>query len=111
LGIPAPTACAHWLNWKCGIGLGAGREKVRVAHALKDLPKISEEFRQGKVSYSKVRAMTRVATPKNEEYLLSIARYGTAVHAERLVRNYRMVKRNQALEKENNRHAQRELHW
>jgi len=84
---------------------------MRVAHALKDLPRISEEFRLGKVSYSKVRAMTRVATPKNEEYLLSIARHGTAVHVERLVRQYRMVKRLEALKQENTRHARRELHW
>jgi len=82
-----------------------------VAHALKHLPQISQEFRQGRVSYSKVRAMTRVATPKNEDYLLMIARHGTAVHVERLVRNYRMVKRIEALDRENTRHAQRELHW
>ena len=86
---PGLNSCAHWLNWKCGINLGAAREKVRVAHALKDLPKISEVFRLGKVSYSKVRAMTRVATEKNEDYLLQIARHGTAAHVERLVRNYR----------------------
>jgi len=104
-------SCAHWLNWKCGIDLGTAREKVRVAHALKELPQISEEFRLGRVSYSKVRAMTRVATAKNEEYLLMIARHGTAVHVERLVRNYRKVKRIEALERENTRHAQRELHW
>jgi Domain of unknown function (DUF222)/HNH endonuclease len=104
-------SCAHWLNWKCGIDIGTAREKVRVAHALKELPQISEEFRQGRVSYSKVRAMTRVATPKNEYYLLMIARHGTAVHVERLVRNYRKVKRIEALERENTRHAQRELSW
>jgi len=104
-------SCAHWLNWKCGIDLGTAREKVRVAHALKDLPQISLEFRHGRVSYSKVRAMTRVATPKNEDYLLSIARHGTAVHVERLVHNYRKVKRIDALDRENTRHAQRELHW
>jgi hypothetical protein len=104
-------SCAHWLNWKCGIGLGAGREKIRVAHALKDLPRISEEFRLGKVSYSKVRAMTRVATEKNEDYLLSIARYGTAVHVERVVRQYRRIKRCEALAQENDHHDHRELHW
>jgi hypothetical protein len=104
-------SCAHWLNWKCGIDLGTAREKLRVAHALKELPQISEEFRLGRVSYSKVRAMTRVATAKNEDYLLMIARHGTAVHVERLVRNYRKVKRIEALERENARHAQRELHW
>ena len=108
---PGLNSCAHWLNWKCGINMGAAREKVRVAHALKDLPKISEKFRLGEVSYSKVRAMTRVATEKNEEYLLKIARYGTAAHVERLVRNYRKVKRNEALDFDNERHAARELDW
>ena len=104
-------SCAHWLNWKCGISLGAAREKVRVAHALKELPLTSAVFREGRVSYSKVRAMTRVATSKNEKYLIRIARHGTAHHVERLVRNYRKVKRIEALELENTRHAQRELSW
>ena len=104
-------SCAHWLNWKCGIDVGTARETVRVAHALKELPQISQAFRHGQVSYSKVRAMTRVATPKNEDYLLMIARHGTAVHVERLVRNYRKVERIEALDRENTHHAQRELHW
>ncbi len=30
-------SCAHWLNWQCGLALGAAREKVRVAHALEDV--------------------------------------------------------------------------
>jgi hypothetical protein len=110
-GVGGLISCAHWLNWKCGIGLGAAREKVRVAHALKDLPRISAMFRKGRVSYSKVRAMTRVATRKNERYLLMIARHGTAHHVERVVRNYRKVKRIEALAQENTRHAQRELSW
>ena len=105
------NSCAHWLNWKCGMNEGAAREKVRVAHALPGLPLISAAFRAGRVSYSKVRAMTRVATAKNEEFLLSIARNGTANHVERLVSQYRWLKRNQALEQENLRHAQRELSW
>ncbi len=108
---PGMNSCAHWLNWKCGINLGAAREKVRVAHALVDLPKISEKFRLGELSYSKVRAMTRVATELNEDYLLQIARHGTASHVERLVRQYRKVKRIEALELENERHAVRQLDW
>jgi len=108
---PGMNSCAHWLNWKCGINLGAAREKVRVAHALADLPKISDRFRLGEISYSKVRAMTRVATLENEDYLLQIARHGTASHVERLVRQYRKVKRNEALELENDRHAVRQLDW
>jgi hypothetical protein len=105
------NSCAHWLNWKCGMNQGAAREKVRVAHALPELPQITAAFREGRVSYSKVRAMTRVATPKNEECLLSIANHGTAAHVERLVSQYRRLKRDEALEHENVRHAQRELSW
>jgi len=108
---PGLNSCAHWLNWKCGINLGAAREKLRVAHALPDLPKISAAFRRGEVSYSKVRAMTRAATVDNENYLLQIARHGTASHVERLVRNYRKVKRLEALERDNQRHVLRELDW
>jgi len=106
---PGLRSCAHWLNWKCSINIGTAREKVRVAHALKDLSKISEAFREGRLSYSKVRAMTRVATPENEDYLMMIAKHGTAAHVDRLVRLYRQVKRTEALEQENRRHEMREL--
>ena len=104
-------SCAHWLQWKCGTNLGAAREKVRVARALPELPQISAAFRAGRVSYSKVRAMTRVATWKNEETLLNIARHGTAAHVETIVRRYRRCKRNDLLREENRRHLQRELSW
>jgi len=108
---PGLNSCAHWLNWKCGFNLGTAREKVRVAHALKDLPKISARFRRGEVSYSKVRAITRVATQENEDYMLGIARYGTASRVERLVRNNKKVKRNEALWRDNDRHVIRQLDW
>jgi hypothetical protein len=104
-------SCAHWLQWQCGTNIGAAREKVRVARALPELPGISAFFREGRISYSKVRAMTRVATPKNEEYLLGIARHGTAAHVESVVSNYRRCKRLEAFEMENNNHAHRELSW
>ena len=104
-------SCAHWLNWKCGINLGAAREKVRVAHALSELPQISSALRSGRISYSKVRAMTRVATAQNEDYLMMIADHGTASHVERLVSNYRKMKRNEALARDNQHHALRELNW
>jgi hypothetical protein len=85
-------SCAHWLNFKCGIGMNAAREKVRVAHALADLPKISMAFERGELSYSKVRAMTRIADSSNEDYLLMIAHHGTAHHVEKLVSKFRSVK-------------------
>jgi hypothetical protein len=87
------ASCAHWLNWKCGIALGAAREKVRVAHALAGLPKVSDALSRGELSYSKARAITRVATPESQDYLLMIARHGTASHVEKLVRAYRHVER------------------
>jgi hypothetical protein len=82
-------SCAHWLNWKCGIDLGAAREKVRVARALVGLPRIAAAMAAGRLSYAKVRAMSRVADEGNEDYLLNIALCGTARHVEDLVRGYR----------------------
>ena len=84
-------SCAHWLNWKCGIAMGAAREKVRVALCLEALPLIDASFAAGEISYSKVRAMTRVATPENEDFLLRIARQGTASHVEKVVGKYKSV--------------------
>ena len=84
---------AHWLNFKCGLGELVAREKVRVARALRSLPSIDAAFERGEISYSKVRAMTRVATPENEPQLLNIARHGTAAHMERLVRAYRRCRK------------------
>ncbi|MBT8109024.1 MAG: HNH endonuclease [Gammaproteobacteria bacterium] len=83
------SSCAHWLNFHCGMGFGTAREHLRVAHALPALPQIQAEFSEGKLSFSKVRAMTRVARPENEEFLLMVARHGTANHVERLVSQYR----------------------
>ena len=68
-GHEGVMSCAHWLNWKCGISMGAAREKVRVAKALEALPLVSESFARGELSFSKVRAITRVATPETEDYL------------------------------------------
>ena len=90
---PGVRSLAHWLSWKCGIGELVAREKVRVARALRELPTIDAAFERGQISYSKVRAMTRAATPGNESQLLNIARHGTAEHIERLVRVYRRCRK------------------
>ena len=103
------ASCAHWLNWRTGLALGAAREKVRVAHALGELPLLSESMSRGELSYSKVRALTRVATPENEEELLAFARCGSAAHVERLVRAWRRVDRLEDQEEERRRHASRSL--
>src|SRR6266702_7002446 len=57
------SSCAAWLSWKCQMTAGAAREHVRVARALRDLPVIRGEFGAGRLSYAKVRALTRIAAP------------------------------------------------
>ena len=103
------TSCAHWLNWRTGLALGAAREKVRAARALAHLPRLSEAMQRGQVSYSKVRAITRVATPENERRLLDFALSGTAAHVERLTRASRRVDRQTEAADEQRRHARRDL--
>jgi hypothetical protein len=102
-------SCAHWMNFKCGFGMNSARERLRVAHALGGLPKISEKFSEGAISYSKVRAITRVAGESNEEYLLMVATHGTAHHVERLVAQYRRAKMLQDNEFAMDLHENREV--
>src|SRR5688572_11662038 len=96
----ATQSCAHWLNWKCGIAMGAAREKVRVARALENLPKVSAAMARGGLSYSKAREITRVASAGTEDYLLMIAEHGTAQHVEKLVRAYRRCQDAEELSRE-----------
>jgi len=93
-------SCAHWLSWKCGIGLGAAREKVRVAHALEALPHVAAAMAEGRISYFKARELTRVADASNEDYLLNIALCGTTSHVEQVVRGYRRALDAQELTRE-----------
>jgi hypothetical protein len=88
-GASGALSCAHWLAFRTGLDIGAAREHVRVARALGALPQISTAFARGELSYSKVRAVTRIARPETEAELLVMARDGTTEHLERLVRAYR----------------------
>ena len=102
-------SCAHWLNWRTGIDLGAAREKVRVARALPGLPLVGDALRRGRISYAKVRAITRVATPETEQKLLDVALAGTASHVERIVRAWRRIDRVIAAKEAEARHRSRHL--
>ena len=82
-------SCAHWLSWRTGISTGPARERVRVARRLASLPLTSAEMKKGRLSWSKVRALTRVATPENEERLVDFALRHTASQVERFVRALR----------------------
>src|ERR671936_1557416 len=84
-------SCAHWLTWRVGLDLGAARERVRVARALGTLPRLAGALAHGELSYSKVRALTRIADPENEEQLLKVGLAGTADHVERIVSGWRRV--------------------
>ena len=87
------SSCAAWLSWRVGFGRGAARERVRVARALGTLPLLAQALARGELSYAKVRALTRVATPETEARLLEVGRAGTAEHVERIVRGWRRVDR------------------
>ena len=103
------TSCAEWLGWRTGLAPGAAREHVRVARALAELPRLSDAMRRGKVSYSKVRAITRVATPETEDDLLNVALSGTAAHVEKIVRAWRRVDRLAEQAEDRRRHETRSL--
>ncbi len=108
-GHAGAKSCAEWLSWRVGLNLRAGYERVRVARALSRLPLISAAFARAEISYSKVRALTRVATPETEERLLTFARNGTAVHVETLARAWRRVDRNAEHQEAEQRHRSRTL--
>ena len=103
------TSCAHWLSWRTGLAPGAAREHVRVARALGYLPRLSAAMQRGAVSYSKVRAVTRVATPETEQALLDAAQSGTAAHVEQIVRGWRRVDRAAEQTEEQRRQDHRSL--
>ena len=104
------SSCAAWLGWRVGLDLGAARERVRVARALGTLPRLSEALARGELSYAKVRALTRVATPETEARLLTVGRAGTAAHIERIVRGWRRVDRQAEVRQATRQHAERGLH-
>src|SRR5437588_12345025 len=102
-------SCAAWLAWRVGLDPGAARERVRVARALGTLPLLAQALARGELSYAKVRALTRVATPETEARLLGVGRGGTAAHVERIVRGWRCVDRRAEAREAKHRHATRAL--
>src|SRR5437879_4283811 len=93
-------SCAAWLSWRVGLDPGAARERIRVARALGTLPRLARALAHGELSYAKVRALTRVATPDTEERL----------HVERIVRGWRRVDRKAEAQETTYRHRSRALH-
>jgi 5-methylcytosine-specific restriction endonuclease McrA len=79
----------QWLGWKCGLGYGAASERLRVARALSVLPHVRDGLSRGKLSYSKVRELTRIATPDTDQCLAEIAGCATAAQVATMVRQLR----------------------
>jgi 5-methylcytosine-specific restriction endonuclease McrA len=103
-------SCAAWLAWRVGLEPGAARERVRVARALGTLPALAEALARGELSYAKVRALTRVATPETEARLLAVGRAGTAHQVERIVQGWRRVDRLSEAREAACQHARRGVH-
>ncbi len=104
-------SCSHWLSWQCSMSLRTAQEHLRVAHALANLPLVRARFSTGELSYSQVRAITRVADcPAAEEFLVNIARHATASALEKAVAGYRSTGRldDQSAE---DRHEKRSFEW
>jgi hypothetical protein len=85
------SSCAAWLSWKCAVASGTAREHVRVARCLPTLPAIRAEFAAGRLSYAKVRALTRIAEPESDADLAEMAAPMTANQLERFARAHRKV--------------------
>ncbi|MDX1495262.1 MAG: DUF222 domain-containing protein [Longimicrobiales bacterium] len=100
-------SCAEWLAWRVGLRRNAANERVRVARALETLPRTSEAMALGELSFSKVRALTRVATADNETELLELAKSGSTAHLERVVRAWKALSREDEAKREQVLHRTR----
>lgn len=80
---------AHFLAFSCSMSSQVAREHVRVARALRNMPLTNELFAQGRLSYSKVRELTRVADQFDEQSLLDLALEMTASQLARTIQAYR----------------------
>jgi len=98
-------SCAEWLAWRCALVPRVAREHVRVARRLDEVPAIHAEFSAGRLTYSKVRALTRIATRESETDLLELARHATAAQLERMIRAARRVSAEEASEAHERAHC------
>jgi hypothetical protein len=100
-------SCGHWLAFRTQVDLGTAREKVRAARALETLPQTSAAMARGELTFSQVRALTRVAEPANEADLLELARGATTAQLERMIRAYRLGSRHDEAQRERERFESR----
>jgi len=89
-------SCAHWLSWRCSISSTTARDHVRVARRLEELPLVRARFAEGALSYSKVRALTRLEDITDEQGVVELGLVHTAAQLDRVVRATRKVTRQEA---------------
>jgi hypothetical protein len=102
-------SCAHWVAWSCGISPVAAREHVRVARRLTLLPLVRASFARGELSYTKVRALTRMENVADEEGLLTFALAASAQQLQRVIRATRSTAT--VAEAARRAHAERFFDW
>ena len=97
---------AHWLSWCCSMTPGVAREHVRVARALPKMPTVHAAFRDGRLSYSKVREISRVVDIIDETKLCAMATTATAAQLATTISGFRSCERRRV-----GQHAQRRVTW
>lgn len=108
---PGIHSLAHWLSWKAGVSQRTAHEQIRVAKALRELPLVRQVFGEGRLTYSKVRALTRVATPLREKELVNLALACTASQLERAVRAMRQIDRDRGTDPDRRACAESRGRW
>ena len=105
----SPTA-AHWIATVADIEVCTAREWIRIGRQLRSLPLIAGAFDRDDLSYSKVRALTRMATPDNEQELLVLAATVSAGQLPRALAAW-VGRNSEAEELERYQHEQRSASW
>jgi hypothetical protein len=104
------ATCAHWIADALDVEVCTAREWLRIGRALDELPVVDDAFTNGRLSYSKVRALTRVATPEHEEELCAVAERTPAGRLPAALAAW-LVRREEPGETERRQSRQRTLHW
>lgn len=85
-------SCVHWLMFRLGLSRGTAFKKVRIAHELTHRPCVAQAFAHAEISYSAVRAITRLDDPDPEvdRALVELAKAGTVKDLEAATRRYQL---------------------
>jgi len=78
--LDGEPSCAHWVADRADTEVSTAREWLRIGHALAGVEEVAQRFADGRLSYSKVRAVTRLADAENQHELCEIAERFPAGH-------------------------------